>query len=214
MKIKTVCFEILGLCVVAGVCGVAANAINPDGIALAKSYFKLGAGDGQKLPGPQVPAHREGPESETEQESPAAEQNGQVCENPPEKECIMVDENGLNLACFDFVYGGWVAMQQGDESIVFLDARDEDGYVDDHIRGALLVDHYRQAKYLPAVMPRLMNAENIFVYCSGGDCEDSRFLASSLIYDHGLSSDTVFVYEGGVEEWIVKGKPTRRGNEP
>ncbi|UCG32961.1 MAG: rhodanese-like domain-containing protein [Phycisphaerales bacterium] len=213
MKIKTVCVEILGLCVVAGVCGVAANAINPDGIALAKNYFKLGASDEQK--GERTaPVRVEEPASETAEVSPAADRNGQVCENPPDKECIRVDENGLNLACFDFVYSSWVAAQQGEAAIVFLDARDEDGYVDDHVPGAVLVNHYRQAKYLPAVMPRLMNAETIFVYCSGGDCEDSRFLASSLIYDHGLSSDTVFVYEGGIEEWIAKGKPTRKGNEP
>jgi rhodanese-related sulfurtransferase len=213
MKFKTVCAEILGLCVVSGVCGVAANAVNPDGIALAKNYFKLGGGAGQKPPEPTAPVPIEEPAVEAGRASTAAQPNGQVCEDPAERECIRVDESGLNLACFDFVYGSWAAMQQGDESIVFLDARDEDGYADDHIPGAVLVDHYRQAKYLPAVMPRLMNAQSIFIYCSGGDCEDSRFLATSLVYDHGLSSDTVFVYEGGVEEWIAKGKPTRKGGE-
>ena len=214
MKIKTVCVEILGLCVVACVCGLAANAINPDGIALAKDYFKLGAGNGQKPLAPEVPPRVEVPADENGEASPAEERHGQVCERPPEKDCIRVDENGLNLACFDLVYSSWVAMEQGDTSIVFLDARDEDGYADDHVPGAVLVDHYRQDKYLPAVMPRLMSAQSIIVYCSGGDCEDSRFLASSLVYEDGLSSDIVFVYEGGIEDWIAKGKPVRKGDEP
>ena len=59
------------------------------------------------------------------------------------------------------------------ESIVFIDARDDRHYQEGHIPGAYQFDRYYPEKHLPAVLPACLNARNIVVYCSGGNCEDS-----------------------------------------
>ena len=138
--------------------------------------------------------------------------SGPVCEPPTN--CITQNEFGLNMACFEFVFRSWSAMQQGDASIVLVDARTEDDYTEEHIAGAVLVNYYQQKKYLPDVMPLLEVAQAIFIYCAGGDCEDSQLLANSLIYEHDLPSDVVYVYEGGIAEWIAKGQPLGKGGQP
>lgn len=96
---------------------------------------------------------------------------------------------------------------------VCLDARDATHYANGHIPGAYLLDHYRQDDYLEAVLPALREAAFIIVYCAGGDCEDSIFLATDLVYRHGIEKEVLYIYEGGTEEWEAKGHPMKEGME-
>ncbi|MFC1765307.1 rhodanese-like domain-containing protein [Planctomycetota bacterium] len=226
--IKRIGIEILVMGALSIVFGLIANAVHPDGIVLARNYFKLGpaepvadpippAPNEVPLPEPNVPEvlpptpDPPPPPPEVNTPAPPAEPPAATTEDA--NECITQDESGLSLACFDFVVGAWAALNAGDPSVVFVDARKADAYEEEHIAGAVLIDHYRLERYLPDQIERLLAAQVIVVYCSGS-CEDSRFLATALIYDRGVPMEKVFLYEGGVTDWIERKQPINKGAQP
>jgi len=94
--------------------------------------------------------------------------------------------------------------------LIFLDARNDEHYQAGHIPGAYQLDHYRPADYLSAVLPACQVAEQIVVYCNGGDCEDSENTALFL-RDAQIPSEKLFVYAGGITEWAANGMPIETG---
>ena len=84
--------------------------------------------------------------------------------------------------------------------IVFIDARDESHYQEGHIPGAYEFDPYHPDKYFAAILPICQAAEQIVVYCDGGDCDDSQ-TAAILLRDIGIANRKLFVYGGGITEW-------------
>ena len=52
----------------------------------------------------------------------------------------------------------------------------------------------------------------IVIYCQGGNCEDSIFLAEDLVYRHGVDPSIVHIYEPGWEEWQKRGGAERAGD--
>jgi len=92
--------------------------------------------------------------------------------------------------------------------VKILDARPLDAYRDGHIPNAILLDYYELGRYLEKVLPLLSMDEEIMVYCSGVDCDDSELLAREL-YSMGFSR--LFVYKGGFEEWENSGMPVEKG---
>ena len=96
----------------------------------------------------------------------------------------------------------WLEFLSQDEGgNLLLDARGPDSFALGHIPGAILVDHYHQQDYIPAILPALQRAAMVIVYCNGGDCEDSLFLAHDLVYEYGLMPEVLHVYEGGLDAW-------------
>ena len=197
-KLRNLCLEILAICVAAVVLGAVANALNADGIVLGRNYFRVGVDNPPQVVGP-------GPHR-------GAVQPGRDTELPDG--CVRMDDTGLQMACFDFVFQQHAAMPDNPGFIVFVDARDEGAFNEEHIPGALLVDYWKLGRYLPEVLPQLGSAGVIIIYCSGGGCEDSRLLATSLIIDQDLSADSIYVYEGGIESWIANGKRLTEGGKP
>lgn len=100
-----------------------------------------------------------------------------------------------------------------DGTCVFVDARNDQLYQDGHIPGALQADHYRLDEYIEAVLDAVDMAEKVVVYCNGGDCEDSIYMCQDLI-EFDVSSDRLFLYEGGWNEWELNGQPVATGGEP
>jgi len=98
-----------------------------------------------------------------------------------------------------------------DGRIVFIDARNTQHFQEGHIPGAYEFDHYRPEQYLPTVMPVCQTAEQIIVYCTGGDCEDSQFAAVFLRESLGLANEKIFVYVGGIHEWAAARLPQEIG---
>ncbi|HOB31924.1 MAG TPA: rhodanese-like domain-containing protein, partial [Verrucomicrobiota bacterium] len=96
------------------------------------------------------------------------------------------------------------------ELIVFIDARDEAHYAEGHIPGALVFDHYHPEKHLADVLLACERAEQIVVYCTGGDCEDSVFAAVTL-KDAGVAPGKLMIYAGGIEDWRRNGLPVETG---
>lgn len=94
---------------------------------------------------------------------------------------------------------------------VLIDARSTEHYTAGHIPGAYQIDRYHLDEYVPAVLPAMQEAGYVIIYCAGGDCEDSIFLATDLVYQHGLEKEVLYIYEGGMEEWEDLGHPIATG---
>jgi len=89
-----------------------------------------------------------------------------------------------------------------------IDARTADSYREGHIPGAILLEYYDMGKYLEKVLPRLSMDEDVMIYCSGINCDDSELLAREL---YAMGFTRLFVYKGGFEEWEAHGLPVEKG---
>jgi len=94
--------------------------------------------------------------------------------------------------------------------ILFIDARDEDFYQAGHIPGAVEFYPYHPEKYLADVLTPCQFAEQIVVYCAGGECEDSES-AALFLRNAGVPAGKLFVYGGGMAEWEAAGLPLETG---
>jgi rhodanese-related sulfurtransferase len=95
--------------------------------------------------------------------------------------------------------------------VVFIDARNDDEFQEGHIPGAHQFDHFHYEKFLPTIVPLCQAAQQIVVYCGGGDCELSEFAATMLANDLGVAKEKLGVYGGGMNEWKSKGLPIETG---
>ncbi|HWX20110.1 MAG TPA: rhodanese-like domain-containing protein [Candidatus Binatia bacterium] len=98
--------------------------------------------------------------------------------------------------------------QQG--LVVFIDAREPGPFAEGHIPGAYELDYYHPDAYLPTVMPLCVSAEQVVVYCNGGNCEDSEH-AAQMLGSIGVPREKLFVYAGGIVEWETNGMPVELG---
>jgi len=95
--------------------------------------------------------------------------------------------------------------------IIFVDARNDDHYKHGHIPGAYQFDHMYPEKYLGSVLTACNTAQQVVVYCDGGDCELSEFAAEFLRGSAGIPNDKLFVYSGGLKEWEKRHLPLEIG---
>ena len=91
-------------------------------------------------------------------------------------------------------------------AVVFIDARDEEHFNAGHIEGAVNVDRYNSDAHLDETVERALQlADVIVVYCGGGECEDSIFLASEMIDERGIPFEKIHLFEGGIQAWESDG---------
>ncbi len=97
----------------------------------------------------------------------------------------------------------------GDHKTIVLDARAAPFYQQGHIPGALNLSRDDFARDYRRVRPTLDSAKDksIVVYCSGGDCHDSRMVASALL---SLGFSQVRVFTGGWSGWTEAGLPVEK----
>ena len=184
-------FEALVVLGIGGVFALGANLVSPRGLVLTRNYFPAGS-------------HRPVPASTN-----VAGTNLPTL-SPEQLLSARLREQGLQLV------DGRQAQQlfrdprlpQG--ALMFIDARDEPLYRAGHIPGAWEFDPYRPEKYFAAVNPACRAAEQIVIYCNGGDCDDSEFAALTL-RDVGIATNKLFIYGGGFAEWSTNGQPVELG---
>ena len=94
-----------------------------------------------------------------------------------------------------------IAKDFHDRGVLFVDARDEKEFREGHIAKAKL------APANPGEIRRWVKEEDpVVTYCSGGECDLSMSLAVELMgEDFGFAR--VFVFDGGLPEWIDAGYP-------
>lgn len=186
---KNILLEAILVVAAGAILALAANALSPRGLALARDYF-------QQAPPPGNP--------------PTVSSNSTAHLSERQLLEARLRQKGLQLAEKDLVHRLFqdVKFQQG--TVVFLDARDDQHYQEGHIPGAYQLDYYRPANYLATVLPACQSAEEIVVYCNGGNCEDSE-LAATFLRDAGIPGQKLMVYAGGMSEWSTNGWPVETG---
>jgi len=119
-------------------------------------------------------------------------------------------ENGLHLLERAEVEKLFHDPRAQQDAIMFIDARDEDDYGKGHIPGAFEFYHYHPDKYLADVLTPCQLAEQIIVYCNGGDCDDSES-AALFLRDRGVPAAKLFIYGGGMTNWEAARLPVESG---
>jgi len=177
------------LVVVIGVIfALAANRISPRGLMLARNYF----------PGETRPLVFTNTAAGTNSMTPA------------QRLAAILKEKGLQLIDTPRAAQLFQDPRHSQGIVVFIDARDEQRYQAGHIPGAYELDPYRPEKYFAAALPVCQAAEQIVVYCNGGDCDDSE-TAAILLRDIGIANQKLLVYGGGITEWTTNGLPVEVG---
>jgi rhodanese-related sulfurtransferase len=189
--VKRVFWEALFVAVIGAAFAFGANLVSPRGLALTRNYFPADINR-------PVPAAR-----------------GVANTNPPALSPAQLLGERLKEQGLQWVGGHQAAQlfhdprfKQG--NIAFIDARDEQHYREGHIPGACEFDPYYPEKYFAAVFPVCQAAEQIVVYCNGGDCDDSEAAAITL-RDVGIANRKLFIYAGGITEWTTSGLPVEIG---
>lgn len=93
---------------------------------------------------------------------------------------------------------------------IFVDARDDENFAEGHIPGAIQCFPYESHRCLDRVKNAADGAEKVIVYCGGGDCEDSIFMARELV-EAGVPYEAIYLFEGGWKEWSARGLHTETG---
>jgi len=175
-----------------------ANAVSPRGLSLTRDFF--GA--------TRVIGTNAAVQSASQSNSP----NLAVAAIDPVHEQVLaqLQAEGIHLAGSNQVLQLFQDPRVQQRLILFVDARDDAHYQAAHIPGAYQLDYYYPEKYLGTVLPLYQVAEQIVIYCNGGDCADSArtalFLGSA-----GIPKPKLLVYTGGITEWQTNGLPLEAG---
>ena len=183
---RNILLESLLVAVAGFVFAVLANAISLRGLSLRRDYFPARNGSAGTLLISATNQDANRATSTTPSVTPTERLNQAGIQT-------IDDDKAANLIA-DPRYGAGL--------IIFVDARDEDHYLAGHIPGAYEYDRYHPEKYLAEVLPACQTAEQIVVYCNGGDCEDSEFAALAL-RDAGIANQKLFVYVNGIKGWVM-----------
>jgi rhodanese-related sulfurtransferase len=173
-----------------------ANMVSPRGLSLTTDYF----------PGATLPRSPLATEPTTVSQAASIEADPAADTGLASR----IREVGLEVISSSEVVQLYNDPRYEEETILFVDARDDEHYQQGHIPSAYQLDHYRAENYLPDVLPMCLSAESIVVYCNGGDCEDSEF-AAVLLRDAGIPVDRIRVYVAGFAEWTELGQPVEIG---
>jgi rhodanese-related sulfurtransferase len=87
---------------------------------------------------------------------------------------------------------------------IWVDARPDNEFKQDHVPGAIPLNEDRWNELLPAFLGQWSPDKKIIVYCSSQSCNASREVAHRLRDEAGLKD--VFVLQGGWEEWLKNKK--------
>ncbi len=93
---------------------------------------------------------------------------------------------------------------------IFVDARDQAHFEEERIPGAYNISNYNVDEDFALVEEYLDGPEIIVVYCGGGKCEDSIFLATELV-DRGIPMDKIRLFEGGMKAWLNENLDVEQG---
>ncbi len=188
---------------IVGVAGLAfafvANQLSPRGLNPGRNYHP----GGEKAdPAPQTAKAPSVSLTATNSRPPAASPEAALKER--------LEKNGLHLLQRDEVEKLFHDARRQQDLLMFIDARDEDEYHQGHIPGAYEFYHYYPDKYLADVLTPCQLAEQIIVYCTGGDCDDSES-AALFLRDRGVPAAKLFIYGGGMTNWEAGRLPVESG---
>jgi len=86
------------------------------------------------------------------------------------------------------------------KNAIWVDARPDEEFAQDHVPGALSLNEDRWNELLPQFLAAWSPGKKVVVYCSSLSCNASREVARRLRKEAQLPD--VFVLEGGWEAWL------------
>ena len=190
--------EFVALSVIGLLFGLVANGLNSHGLSLTRNYF-------QHIPPPPPTASQPALPTTTTQAGTAPTDED---DNPISKR---LRDSGVGLITGPEVQA--LIDDPGYQSglYVVVDARNDEHYNEGHIPGAYQLDHYQGEKYIGPVLPQVLTAQKVVVYCTGGKiCDDSEYVAGDLI-QQGVDRSQIFVYMGGMDEWLKDKRLIEKG---
>jgi len=173
-----------------------ANFLSPRGLRLTRDYFPNDRHSSAKLATTNA----------------ATAQAAGKSVSPAEELARRLRERGIGLLGIDQVSQSFQDPRCAQNLIIFIDARSDGDYVKGHIPGAYQFDYYRKENHLGTVLPACQAAQQIIIYCNGGNCEDSE-LTANLLQDAGIPAEKLFVYGGGFSEWATKSMTVETGQQ-
>ena len=185
------------MAVIGAALAFAANALSPRGLLLTENYFP---GTGVTLLPPVVVA------TNATGAAPAK------TNSPRELLSARFQAEGLQLADSNRVAQFFHDARREQDGVIFIDARDEEHYQVGHIPGAYHFDRFHPENYLTNVLQVCLTAQEIMFYCNGGECDDSEHAAIMLRDSIGIPKEKLFLYGGGMTEWITNGLPIELGS--
>jgi len=193
--VRRVLLEGLVVAVTGAAVAFAANALSPRGLKLTRDFF--------------------GTASHTIPANPATTNVTAGATNAAsalELLTARLREKGIHLADSNQVIQLFSDPRRDQNLVLFVDAREDQPYQQGHIPGAYQLDYYRPEKYVGILLPLCQLAEQIVVYCHGGDhCEDSEFAAEFLLSAQ-VAKEKLLVYGGGITEWENNRLPVEIGD--
>lgn len=171
--------------------GLLANALSPRGLSLSRNYFP----DTPTAPSPAI--------------TPTAPAGNRPVATAPAAAPAR-SKRGLPLIDQQRTAELFRDPRRTEGLILFVDARAPEPYARGHIPGAYPLDHYRLELYLTDLIGVAHLAQEIVVYCHGGECEDSDLAASDL-QQFGVPASKISIYAGGFDEWQRSKLPVETG---
>jgi rhodanese-related sulfurtransferase len=98
---------------------------------------------------------------------------------------------------------------RGKQKVVLIDSRLPEEYEQAHLPGAISIPAERmklEAKKLPKD-----KATPLIFYCRGAGCTLSRTAATAA---REMGYTYLMVYQAGMPDWLLRGKPVQKGNKP
>ncbi|HEY5911486.1 MAG TPA: rhodanese-like domain-containing protein [Verrucomicrobiae bacterium] len=194
--------EALVVAVAGAALAFAANALSPRGLKLSRDFF----GPARPSPTNAVPA----PTNAVAADTNVVTVTTTNTPSPHELLAARLRDKGLTLVDSNQVVRLFHDPRCQQSLVIFVDAREDEYYKKGHIPGAYQLDYYRPENYLAALLPLCQLAEQIVVYCNGGNCEDSEFAANFLL-SASVPKEKLLVYGGGLNEWVTNGLPLEIG---
>jgi rhodanese-related sulfurtransferase len=114
------------------------------------------------------------------------------------------------VAHFDEIDAETVQILMESDTAILLDARTPEEFESCHISKAVnLPISQFEGKY-SNIADLLADCKTIITYCEGIHCTDSAILAMEL---HKKGYQDIFIYKGGIEEWMELGNPLEPDND-
>jgi rhodanese-related sulfurtransferase len=188
--VKPVLLEALVVTLSGAIIAFGANAISPRGLKLTRNYFPKQAQSTN-----QVHKATQGTNASTSAEL--------LAQKVKELGFQLIDTRRMMEL---FKEPGYEVGQ-----IAFIDAREDGKYEEGHIPGAYEFDYYHPEEHLPTVLPICQIAQQIVIYCNGGDCDDSLLAAVFLRDSAQVPAQKISIYAAGFTGWSTNGVPVELG---
>ena len=210
--------------------GLGANALNPNGLAISRDYFRTAGGGGPVVERASAAGAASGPESAVPAVpavpavttagpgTPSSAAPGAAGTTPSAEFTDPVEAKaaerlraaGLAVLTHEQAAALFADPMRAAGGIVFVDARKDADYEEGHIPGAWQLDHYHVERYIADVLAAAQGALQVVVYCHGKECEDSELAALDLLA-FGVPGERLHVYVGGWTDWTAAKLPVETG---